>query len=532
MNAKTLLTEWQFLHKQHRQQREQSNWPAVKRIEKRIAELKPQYVEFSKLAASDSKQTTTHQRVASTRLQHASNTASTNAEHDEAAGNHLAFNFYAVSGSQRASILCDRVFNLWKKSRSLKRTPSTTKMQEYHRIIETIVANLLYSQATKHDGVRFTRDRAVYASPSRYRPTVFNERFLSVIDELDALGIVRQVKGDRWKKSIAQKFFPELSQRQPDLPTTKPYGLKQSYITTGKTLEQMKASLSFDPSIHDANFIHEGREVIILKKGEGSQLLDYRDEEFPEAQKCRKQIQIINDMLLSAGDLLTPEGQSQYDQRQRYLVRRFTHSSTESGGRLWEGFWINGMKRAARPAILRLNGEETVELDFSSMIVRLAYIIAEKPCPDGDQYNIPGLDPESRDGIKRVMGTLLFDSSRNRDRFPKDVAQLFTPKDQRKGWSQVDKAIRTHHYELRAYLDRGLGHYLQFLESQVLINVLLRCAQRGLVALPLHDCIIVPRSQVVRATGIMGQTVRYMFGREADIPVIAKGLEEEEKRVA
>lgn len=145
------------------------------------------------------------------------------------------------------------------------------------------------------------------------------------------------------------------------------------------------------------------------------------------------------------------------------------------------------------------------------MIVRLAYIVAEKPCPAGDQYAIPGLDPKSRDGIKRVMGALLFDSSKNRDRFPKEVAQLFTPEDQRKGWRQVKKLIMSPRHELRAYVDRGLGHYLQFLESQVLINVLVRCAKLGVPALPIHDAIIVPQSKVSRATIFMERTVSYMF---------------------
>jgi hypothetical protein len=36
----------------------------------------------------------------------------------------------------------------------------------------------------------------------------------------------------------------------------------------------------------------------------------------------------------------------------------------------------------------------------------------------------------------------------------------------------------------------------------------------------------------MRAKGIMGQTVRFMFGRGADIPVTVKGLEEVKEKVA
>ena len=71
-----------------------------------------------------------------------------------------------------------------------------------------------------------------------------------------------------------------------------------------------------------------------------------------------------------------------------------------------------------------------------------------------------------------------------------------------------------------------------FLESQVLINVLLRCARGGVIALPLHDAIVVPQSQMLRAKVFMEHTVWYMFGEEASIQVMVKGQEEGEKKVA
>ncbi|MDK2742120.1 MAG: hypothetical protein NDI90_04340 [Nitrospira sp. BO4] len=471
--------------------------------EKRIAELKPFYSQFCDANKSTPAPAVTQK---ATTAEHTSHTV---AEED-----HTAFHFYAVSGSQRAAVLVDRVFQLW-KSKSFKRVPAETKLRDHYQIIETIVSNLLYCEAMDHEGVRFSRSEETFAATSRYRPAVFNKRFLTIMDDLHDLGIVHQVKGDRWKASQVRKHFP-------DQKTVKVYGMKQSYITTGKALTSLMEVLSMTPAMSDVNFINEGREVIILKKGEGSALLEYADAEFPEADKYRKQMVIINEMLNNAGDILTGEAQAIHDQRKRHLVRRFTHSSLESGGRLWEGFWLNGMKREERPTMLRLKGESTVELDFSNMIVRLCYLVAEKPAPAGDQYIIPGLDPASRDGVKRVISTLLFDNNRKRDRFPKEVAQLFTPADRQKGWAYVYKAIRTHHYELRAYLDCGLGHYLQFLESQILINCLIRCAQKGLVALPIHDCLVVPRSLAFRIKGIMGQTVRYMFGMDAWLPVEEK----------
>lgn len=488
------LNEWRHLHKLHGKALKEGNFALKASTEKRIKELKPFYAEFSK----------------------APQTIDQSVPQPEQEPSYLPFNFFCISGSQRAAVLCDRIYDRWLQAKQLKRKPSDAKLPDYRRIIQTILANVLYCKAMGHDGVRFSRDRARYASPSRYRPTIFNERFLTVVDELANLNILVQTKGDERKVSRGEYLFPERAPK-------KVYGLKQSRIALGPVLIQELAKLSIEPVSVDAAFITEGQEVIILKAGEGSQLLEYSDADVPEVIKQRTQMQIINTMLENAGNLLTPEAQEQFDQRQRFLTRRFTYASLESGGRLWGGFWLNGMKREQRPLTIRLHGEETVELDFKNMIVRLAYIVAEKPCPAGDLYAIPGLDLESRDGVKRVMSTLLFDSSRERDRLPKETAELFTTRDRQKGWKAIHAAILAHHPALKAYLDRGLGHYLQFLESQVLVNVLIRCAKAGIPALPLHDCIVVPRSQRDQAKGYMRHTVEYMFGVGAVIPIEEKG---------
>lgn len=502
MNTESFQKEWKFLH-QLLSRAEQSpirDHRQINGLMKRINELKPLYSDMMRQAQAITITTTP----------------------EKTKDNHVAFSYFILSGSQRAAVLCDRVFEAWKSFKAFKRVPADTKLQDYRRIIETVVMNVLYAEATGKDGVRFSRDQQAYRSPSRYRPEIFNKRFLGVMDDLHTMQIIEQVKGDRYHRT-AKDFFPEI---QTD---SKHYGLKQSFCVRGAKLPSF-----FTPTIFDANLITEGREIIIMKKGEGSSLLDYADDDpaYAEVPKLRRQMQIINTMLANAGNLLTNEGQLRFDQRQRFLIRRFTHSSLESGGRLWGGFWLNGMKRTERPTALRLAGEATVELDFDCMAVRLAYIVAEKPAPIGDQYIIPGLDPKSRAGIKKLLSALLFDACKERKKFPQGVAALLTPKDRAKGYAKVYQLIRSHHYELRAYLDRGLGHYLQVLESQLLINILIHVARRGMVALPIHDCLVVPVTQAGRMRGIMGRVVRDLFGPEASLPITLKTSEEREREAA
>src|SRR5262249_32611154 len=148
--------------------------------------------------------------------------------------------------------------------------------------------------------------------------------------------------------------------------------------------------------------------------------------------------------LADAGDLIDQDAMDRLgltiDQRQRFLVRKFTYSNWESGGRLWGGFWMNGLKSKHRPEVLRMNGETTVELDFDAVIVNLAYIVAGQNIPANDPYIIPGLSPASRPAIKKTLAALLFDKKPTRKALPTkggDVRQLLSPEDQRKTYREI-----------------------------------------------------------------------------------------------
>jgi hypothetical protein len=270
------------------------------------------------------------------------------------------------------------------------------------------------------------------------------------------------------------------------------------------------------------------QEVVLLKKDESSTLVEYEDT--AHTIKKRTQMQLINSMLADAGELLAPESlkalAGKVDHRQRFLQRRFTYGDVElkSGGRLWGGFWQT-MPKAQRPHVLRIRGERTVELDFACVMLALAYIYAGAippqgafPGDGGDLYTIPGIDPESRPGVKKLLSAMWFDQKPNRTRFPKDaVKELFTLKDQGQGVVRLIQRIKEHHAGVAHLFGTSIGHTLQFMESELLVNVLLRLREVGIIGLPIHDCVIVQQSKVEKAQAHMEEMSYRVFGRE--IPV-------------
>jgi hypothetical protein len=139
-------------------------------------------------------------------------------------------------------------------------------------------------------------------------------------------------------------------------------------------------------------------------------------------------------------------------------------------------------------------------------------------------YSIPGTSPDSRAGIKILLLCLLMESrTTSRDRFPEGVAALLAPEDRVKGYKEVFKLLASHHAALVPAFGIGLGHHLQFLESTVLVNVLLELSKKHVVVLPLHDGAICQESKAELVCSVMEHRALRVLGE--GLPVTVKGLE-------
>jgi|CXWL01.1.fsa_nt_gi hypothetical protein len=477
----TIQEQWKALHQRERETRTAGRWADNKHILKCIASLKP------KLQAA---------------LQKPADAANVAVVHEveRAFSDHLPFHFYAIPGSQQAAVLADQVYTRWLSFHHFTRRPAEPRLREYRQIIEGVVSNLLYAVAMGRPGIFVTREQSTLATVSRYRPGVYNQTLLTVLDDLHAMKILEQVKGQRWKKHPFQAgTFVHEAMRTRLEPATVLTNLRDTYQTTRPT---------------DVLFRTDQQEVVILKKDESSALQEYTDEAQPKAVQYRQQMQHINRWLAKAGPLLA-EPVAHLDDRRRFLVRKFTYGSLESGGRLWGGFWYN-MPKAERPRLLRIHGQSTVELDYSSIVAHLAYIVTGDEPPAGDLYSIPGFSPASRPGLKKLLAALFF-HTKPATRYPQKVQEGFSQEDQRKPFTLALELIKAQHPRLVPLFGTGIGHFLQYLESQLLIQAVFRCHLAGVVALPLHDCLIVTKDDEAYGREAMRIAGLKLFVRE--IPV-------------
>ncbi len=132
--------------------------------------------------------------------------------------------------------------------------------------------------------------------------------------------------------------------------------------------------------------------------------------------------------------------------------------------------------------------------------------------PDGDMYDLSGHWHEyrrdkHREAIKTTMSAMWFKG------WPKSF-----PKGGRKGLPRklkVDtilEAIKGKHPLIVPILGQILGYQLAFKESEVLLRILTKLNGEGILALPLHDAIMVPQSKALIAEHTMSQVTQEMCG--------------------
>lgn len=136
-----------------------------------------------------------------------------------------------------------------------------------------------------------------------------------------------------------------------------------------------------------------------------------------------------------------------------------------------------------------------------------------------DLYAIPGFEQASRPGIKKVMSSMLF-VEKPMKKFPQGTRDLFPAKVR---VSDVVDAVMAAHPDIAPFFFRGIGHRCQFLESQIMVEVLriiLGMKSIGGVALPIHDAILVQASAARVATNVMTHTFWVKTGLEAVVDVL------------
>lgn len=365
----------------------------------------------------------------------------------------------------------------------LRRNKRRPKDQEtFEQTVEAILSDLMHGQLLGGTGIYVTRSNRLLGAKSRYRPPVYSKVFPAILDLLAK---------------------PEMGYVEQDIARDVQGASRSTVIRPGPRLLDRIAEREVRVDDLDT---HQSGETIILKRSKDpndywdeGERLDYQDDD--GTARCRAELVEINQWLREADLQFDWTGiawpHTSIALRDRRLRRVFTQGRFDSGGRLFGGFWQQLRKDERRTGLL-ISGEKAVELDYGQAGARILYGMAGQQPASDDLYHLWGY-VQQREGIKRVMSAMIF-ADKPLERFPQFTRKLFRKGDK---IAEVVEAIESKHSLIKDRFHCGIGHDVQFIESQIMVELLLIMKAKRITALPIHDALMVPESAAATAKDAM-----------------------------
>ena len=168
------------------------------------------------------------------------------------------------------------------------------------------------------------------------------------------------------------------------------------------------------------------------------------------------------------------------------LRRVFARKSFKLGGRFYGGWWQSIPSRY-RPHIT-INGQVTVELDFSTLHPLLMYAEFGVEPPEGDFYDLGYDGPDkarARKIFKQAFNALVNDAS-GHYQTPKEDQHLIGMTN-----AEIRQAIFAKHPLVKKIIGKGKGLKYQCIDSKIAESVMLKLLSQDIICLPVHDSFIV-----------------------------------------
>lgn len=178
------------------------------------------------------------------------------------------------------------------------------------------------------------------------------------------------------------------------------------------------------------------------------------------------------------------------------LYRQFNNGSFHQGGRLYGAWWIKFPKE--QRSSITINGNRTVELDYSGCAIRMLYHEQKKEC-EGDPYYIEIIEACEidndlpvgyfREDVKRMTQALINGRKGGcAERCKLPPKHSFKPYFTR---LEVMAKIKEKHSPIANLFQTGAWGRLQRYESDIAVDIISKLTSKRITTLPIHDSFIV-----------------------------------------
>lgn len=246
--------------------------------------------------------------------------------------------------------------------------------------------------------------------------------------------------------------------------------------------------------LRKSDFNTKERQPIILRarktpdqkrKGKPGKELELPDT--PEVKVLQDQINQIN-AFIKQQDIRYVGDRPEINEERLTIYRVFNNGRLDEGGRLYGGFWQQ-LSSEEREEDILINGEHVVGPDYGQMAVSILYALEGIQMPLEDAYELKGWE-DYRDGVKRYINKLLHDDTGT----PKAKKSDFIGCRYKKV-ETITEALRKdvfeQHKAIAHHFNGSTSGKLFYVESNLLVHVLLELQNKGICALPVHDSLYV-----------------------------------------
>lgn len=363
-----------------------------------------------------------------------------------------------------------------------KRKRKQYDQARFEAIVTAIVCDLIQRHLTKPgDWLAISLSKQVLSRKGRYDSPIMSKTLPDILERM----------------STPEMAFVEMEKGNPRY--TKTWDGRQTRIRAGEKL--VSRIFDHEVTLYDLRQT-PSKEVVILRAHKPDNCKDAKEIDYQDnrlTKQYRREVEAINDWLADADidlDELELNGRL-VDPGERRLRRIFNNGSFEAGGRLNGGFWQDMKKKGRNQAIL-IQGEGVVTLDYSQMAPTILYGLKGCQPTQPDAYILPGLE-KHRGQVKQVFNALLF-KQKPTVRFPAGTRGDIPT---RYKFSYVKESLCQAHEPIKHHFDTEIGYYVMFRESEILVDVLLALQKKGIVGLPIHDAVVVPRAREDEVREIM-----------------------------
>ena len=380
-----------------------------------------------------------------------------------------------------------------------KRARRPADQVTYDRTVEAILCDLCaVDLGPENDSIHLPLSNKVLRTKSRYKGTALGKTLPAILDVMSApeMDFVVVEKGHSTFKIVDDDLNVAFA------------GGRQTILRAGpKLLSRMER---FGITRDDLGPAPE-EEVLVLRspKRHSNTIPEYQEYEDDEATLALRQQMTNINAWLDTADITC--SLPQVDPAQRRLRRIFNNSDFAQGGRLYGGFW-QAMSSDEREEHILVEDDWCVELDYGQMSLLLLYARAQAQdhVPSGDLYDLSeyGIPAECRKGIKKVMQAIINSPELPR-RLPKKSRKHFPS---RINLRDILRAVEKQHPVIFPLMTSGIGMQLFRKESNILVEVLEALRSEGIVALPVHDAVIVMEEHKQTTIMIMKKVFRDLTG--------------------